>query len=341
MSATTTSSTPAYLLEITALTDAVKAILLQNKTPSPAPVKAIEKTCMTCGGPHPYYKCLATGGNTFDACAVVGTYNQGGNRYRPQGDPNYHASNQMGPPGFPPPNVQNSQNYNQNWYNQNQENYQAPNNQGFNQQRGQNVNQGNKNYQAPLNQTQVGPLNELSNYIKSNDELSNYIKSNEATLRAMQTQMSNMKSELRNEFKSSFTNQFSSIETKTNKLQNQNYQIMNMLTKLTIQRQSPSGSGSLPSDTVANPRGDLKAITTRSGASYDGPMIPPTSSHLPKEAEREPKATKDKVQTTNLGSTAHVQPLVVQVPIREPDVAPNPNPKLSIPYPSRLNDQKL
>ncbi|GKA66950.1 hypothetical protein Tco_0766758 [Tanacetum coccineum] len=251
MSATTTSSTPAYLLEITALTDAVKAILLQNKTPSPALVKAIEKTCMTCGGPHPYYKCLATGGNTFDACVVIGTYNQGGNRYRPQGDPNYHASNQMGPPGFPPPNVQNSQNYNQNWYNQNQENYQAPNNQGFNQQRGQNVNQGNKNYQAPLNQTQVGPLNELSNYIKSNDELSNYIKSNEATLRAMQTQMSNMKSELRNEFKSSFTNQFSSIETKTNKLQNQNYQIMNMLTKLTIQRQSPSGSGSLPSDTVA------------------------------------------------------------------------------------------
>ncbi|GJV20551.1 hypothetical protein Tco_1369571 [Tanacetum coccineum] len=39
---TTSSSTPAYLPEITALTDAVKAMLLQNKTPSPAPVKAIE-----------------------------------------------------------------------------------------------------------------------------------------------------------------------------------------------------------------------------------------------------------------------------------------------------------
>nr|GEX00708.1 reverse transcriptase domain-containing protein [Tanacetum cinerariifolium] len=44
----------------------------------------------------------------------VGTYNQGGNGYRHQGDPNYCASNQMGPPDFPPPNVQNSQNYNQN-----------------------------------------------------------------------------------------------------------------------------------------------------------------------------------------------------------------------------------
>nr|GEZ30566.1 DNA-directed DNA polymerase [Tanacetum cinerariifolium] len=42
-----------------------------------ASVKAIEDTCVTCGEPHPYYECLATGGNTFDACAAVGPYNQG------------------------------------------------------------------------------------------------------------------------------------------------------------------------------------------------------------------------------------------------------------------------
>ncbi|GKB93509.1 reverse transcriptase domain-containing protein [Tanacetum coccineum] len=48
----TTSSTPAYLSEITALTDVVKALLLQNKTPSPALVKAMEETCVTFGGPH-------------------------------------------------------------------------------------------------------------------------------------------------------------------------------------------------------------------------------------------------------------------------------------------------
>ncbi|GJX03336.1 reverse transcriptase domain-containing protein [Tanacetum coccineum] len=98
---------------------------------------------------------------------------------------------------------------------------------------------------------------------------------------------------------------------------------------------------SLPSNTVANPRGDLKAVTTRSGVSYDGPTIPPTSFPLPKEVEREPEATKDKVQPTNLGSTAHVQPPVAQVPIQEPEVIPKPNAKPSIPYPSRLNDQKL
>ncbi|GJX16559.1 hypothetical protein Tco_0217391 [Tanacetum coccineum] len=41
-SSATTSSTPTYLPEITALTDDVKAMLLQNKTPSPAPIKAIK-----------------------------------------------------------------------------------------------------------------------------------------------------------------------------------------------------------------------------------------------------------------------------------------------------------
>ncbi|GKD07426.1 hypothetical protein Tco_1187111, partial [Tanacetum coccineum] len=61
-----------------------------------------------------------------------------------------------------------------------------------------------------------------------------------------------------------------------------------------IQMHSPSGSGSLPSNTIANPRGDLKVITTRSNVSYDGPTIPPTSSPLLKEVEQEPEATTDK-----------------------------------------------
>ncbi|GJX32432.1 hypothetical protein Tco_0242287 [Tanacetum coccineum] len=100
---------------------------------------------------------------------------------------------------------------------------------------------------------------------------------------------------------------------------------------------STSGSGSLPSNTVANPRGDLKAITTRSGISYDGPPIPPPSSSLPKVVEREPEVTKDTV----LPSTENIQPPVVQIqaPIDEPVVAPKPKP--SIPYPSRANKQKL
>ncbi|GKB55150.1 reverse transcriptase domain-containing protein [Tanacetum coccineum] len=127
------------------------------------------------------------------------------------------------------------------------------------------------------------------------------------------------------------------MRNQSNELKND---LKNMMSNF-FQMNSPSGSGSLPSNIVANPRGDLKAITTRSGVSYDGPTILPTSSPLPKEVEHEPEATKDKVQPTSSGSTTHVQPPVVQVPISEPDIAPKPNPKLSIPYPSRINDQKL
>ncbi|GJR77513.1 reverse transcriptase domain-containing protein [Tanacetum coccineum] len=111
---------------------------------------------------------------------------------------------------------------------------------------------------------------------------------------------------------------------------------------------STSGSGSLPSNTVANPKSDLKAITTRSGVSYQGPTIPTTSSP-PKVVERETEVTKDTVPPTNNESTKDVQPPVVQVqtqvpnsePVVAPVSAPKPNPKPSIPYPSRLNDQKI
>ncbi|GJZ71860.1 reverse transcriptase domain-containing protein [Tanacetum coccineum] len=277
-------------------------------------VKSVSPKCETCGGPHSFTECPAVDGYTQEAAyATTGNHNSGGNSYQPQGDRNmlsYRSNNYLGPPGFNQPNVQNNQNrYNQN---QNQGNYQALNNQG----RGQNFNQENNNYQAPNYQAQVGPSNDLSNYIKTN----------EVNMRAMQNQINNMKTELKNEFKTSMTNQ--------------NNEIKNMLSNF-LQIQSPSGSGSLPSNTVANPRGDVKAITTRSGVAYDGPSILPTPSPLSKEVERETEVTKDKVQTTSSQSTAHVQPPDVQNPISEPEVAPKPNPKPSIPYPSRLNDQKL
>ncbi|GKD36742.1 reverse transcriptase domain-containing protein [Tanacetum coccineum] len=63
-----------------------------------------------------------------------------------------------------------------------------------------------------------------------------------------------------------------------------------------FQMNKPSGLGSLPSNTVVNPKGDLKTITTRSGVSYNGPPIPPPFSPYPKVGEREPEVTKDPVQ---------------------------------------------
>nr|GEY25602.1 reverse transcriptase domain-containing protein [Tanacetum cinerariifolium] len=66
--------------------------------------------------------------------------------------------------------------------------------------------------------------------------------------------------------------------------------------------------GTLPSNTIANPRSDLKAITTRSDVSYDGSQIPPMPSFLPKVVENKPEATKDTMNPTNNGSTKDVQP---------------------------------
>nr|GEX14463.1 reverse transcriptase domain-containing protein [Tanacetum cinerariifolium] len=86
------------------------------------------------------------------------------------------------------------------------------------------------------------------------------------------------------------------------------------------------GSRTLPSNTVTNPKEELKRITTRSGTEYQGPIIPTTSSSLPKVVKRETEATKDTVHPTNNGSTKDVQPPVVQTESlilnSEPVVAP-------------------
>ncbi|GJU63018.1 reverse transcriptase domain-containing protein [Tanacetum coccineum] len=45
------------------------------------------------------------------------------------------------------------------------------------------------------------------------------------------------------------------------------------------------GSGTLPGNTITNPKEDLKGITTRSGVAYQGPTIPSTSSSLSESDE--------------------------------------------------------
>ncbi|GJW81385.1 reverse transcriptase domain-containing protein [Tanacetum coccineum] len=52
--------------QTSAVTTAMTAILKQfQATPPPAFVKAVKEVCVTCGGAHPYYQCLAADGNTF------------------------------------------------------------------------------------------------------------------------------------------------------------------------------------------------------------------------------------------------------------------------------------
>nr|GEY61506.1 reverse transcriptase domain-containing protein [Tanacetum cinerariifolium] len=101
----------------------------------------------------------------------------------------------------------------------------------------------------------------------------------------------------------------------------------------------PSTSGTLPSNTIPNPKGEMKAMINRSGLAYYGPSIP-TESPLEKVDEQNTKEILDQEHSNSSGSTTQVQPLVVPISILEPDVSRTQSKSL-ISYPSRLNDQKL
>ncbi|GJR67823.1 hypothetical protein Tco_0013888 [Tanacetum coccineum] len=252
--------------DVAELKDMVRALILdkKNQTPAPAPVKAVEQSCVTCGGGHSYQNCPATDGNIYrdniqeyvSQVAAV-NYNQGNASYRPQ-----MVSNQIRPVG---------------------QVYQPQINQP-------------STFQAPPFQASVSPTPGVSK-----PDFDNYVKANDAVMQNMQNQMAN---------------------------------ITDLITKfVNSNTASTSGSGSLPSNTIANPKGDVKAITTRSGVSYNGPQI----SSPPKEKENEPEVTKDTVQP----STENIQPSVVQTndQIGEPVVASKT--KQTLPYPSRANKEKL
>nr|GEU29603.1 reverse transcriptase domain-containing protein [Tanacetum cinerariifolium] len=169
--------------QTSAMTTAMTAMLKQfQATPPPAFVKVVEETCVTCRGAHPYYQCLAAG-----------------------------MANQIRPPGFAQPNVQNNQNR-----------FGPP--QGFN--RGNNFNP-EHSYQAPAQQNQNVHLNELEKVRRMND----------ANIKAMQTQIDMVKKELRNEMKNS-------IQTS---LLNQTNEIKNMMASL-LQMNTASTSGGIVLD---------------------------------------------------------------------------------------------
>ncbi|GJV63807.1 hypothetical protein Tco_1474635 [Tanacetum coccineum] len=296
------SSTPGISPDVAALTTEVselknmmKTMLIdKQKAQAPAPVKAVEQSCVTCGGAHSYRNCPATDGNVYRdniqeyvSQAAAANFNQGNTNSRPP-----MVANQIRPPGFPP--IQN----NQNRFNQNQgNNFNQNRGTNFNQNRGNNFYQGQV-YQPPTSQPPVyqaqpyqAPAQQMQGVSKTYFE--NYVKANDAVLGKMQNQ----------------------------------------------------GQGSLPSNTVTNPKEDLKGITTRSGVVYQGPT---TTISSPKVVEHRTEVTKDMVFPTNNGITEDVQPPVVPIEnqnpffelVDAPVSSPMPNPKPSIPYPSRRNDEK-
>ncbi|GJV11673.1 hypothetical protein Tco_1353214 [Tanacetum coccineum] len=118
-----------------------------------------------------------------------------------------------------------------------------------------------------------------------------------------------------------------------------------------------SGSGTLPSNTITNPRCEARAITTRSGLSYTPvpPIPPPLFDENESLTEKETEVTKDKV----LPSTKDIQPPVIQKshdpvkPVSSP-ISPEPSSaqvnnsppskepskKTHLPYPQRMKAQK-
>nr|GEW09249.1 DNA-directed DNA polymerase [Tanacetum cinerariifolium] len=212
--------------------------IFAKKIVTPAPVKAVEESCVTCGGNHAYYKCPNTDSNQPSVCVMTGTYNQVA--------PQNHASNYMAPPGFSP--MQNGQNM----FNQNPR-------------QGNNFNRGNifQPFQV-LNQGFQNPPFQVPN------------KSIQQVLMEQQNAFQN---NLQNILSGFFQNQSST-------------------------------SGTLLSNTIPNPKGEMKAITTRSGVAYEGPSIP-----IPKKVvEQVTKETADKEQSNFQGSNAHIQPLVIPIP---------------------------
>ncbi|GJT80961.1 reverse transcriptase domain-containing protein [Tanacetum coccineum] len=283
------SSTPGISPDVAALTTEVselknmmKTMLIdKQKAQAPAPVKAVEQSCVTCGGAHSYRNCPATDGNVYRdniqeyvSQAAAANFNQGNTNSRP-----LMVSNQIRPPGFPP--IQNYQNH----FNQNQ-----------------------------------------GSVSKTNFE--NYVKANDAVLRNIQNQGQG--------------------------LQNQITNLTEMLSKfISSNTASSSNSGTLPSQTVTNPREHVNAITTRSGKTCEGPSTPlvPTSvvSTPLKEPEHNPEMSMDKVQKPSSENTAQVPPpedhdsIFIEIPkpkakttVQEPNF-PEPNsyqPKL--PYPEMM-----
>ncbi|GJR51745.1 hypothetical protein Tco_1402266 [Tanacetum coccineum] len=193
----------------------------------------------------------------------------------------------MKPPGFNQPNVQNNQNR-----------YQGTTS-NFNQNRGTNFTQNHPNnqnqvyqappYQLPTNQppiNQVLPYQPPTNSVLKTD-FESYVKANDAILKNVQNQNQG--------------------------LQNQMANVTSLLTNLCENFKNPASTsrpGTLPSQTVTNPRQQINAITTRSSKILEEPSSPlvptPVISNPQKEPELNSETSTKKVQNPNLENAAHV-----------------------------------
>nr|GEX43732.1 DNA-directed DNA polymerase [Tanacetum cinerariifolium] len=149
----------------------------------------------------------------------------------------------------------------------------------------QNRPQQNPNFQAPPQQNTV-----------TQSKFEAYTTANNANINNLQFKFDNFQKN-QQDFQKKF-------EQKQDDFQNQ---MMNFMQNL--YNNKPSSSSSLPSNTIPNPKGEAKAITTRSGMSYKEPLILP-----PGVEQQEPTET---TTDTELPNTKDIQPLSFQVEVKE------------------------
>ncbi|GKF82931.1 hypothetical protein Tco_0244587, partial [Tanacetum coccineum] len=106
-------------------------------------------------------------------------------------------------------------------------------------------------------------------------EFENYSKANDANMNNLQMKLDN------------FQNDFQRVYNDSQKKQDDFQKMMLSF----MQSYQPSSLSTLPSNTIPNPRNESKAITTRSGVSFDGPPIPP-----PRWWKRKVRLNKEKIR---------------------------------------------
>nr|GFC82070.1 hypothetical protein [Tanacetum cinerariifolium] len=230
-----------------------------------SPLKAVEEVCVTCGSNHSYNNCpLTRGGNDFPVFYDnIQQFQTAavGNFIQ---NHNQNVSNQMRPSGFNQPTHQNN----------NQNRFQGNN---FNQNQNHQNNQGAVYHNRPQQNPNFQALPQQNTITQSKFEA--YTTSNDANMNNLHLKID------------AFQKKF---EQKKDDFQNQMMTFMQNLYK-------PSSSSSLPNNTIPNPKGKAKSITTRSGMSYKEPPIPP-----PGVDQQEPiEETTD----TELPSSEHIQPV--------------------------------
>nr|GEV22696.1 DNA-directed DNA polymerase [Tanacetum cinerariifolium] len=288
---------------------------------TPASAKAVEKTCVICGGAHAYYDCIATDSNQPSVCAATGSYNQV--------SPPNKASHQIPPPDFAPINVLRGD------FNKQEENLRR------------NLNNDMRSIDPFICHTagdhrklQLNELNELRDQAYDNSVIYK-----ERTKKLHDSKIKNRIFNVSDQVLL-FNSRLKIFSGKLKTPWLGPFTITHVFLCGTVELSQPNGpnfkvnghrvkhyfGGDIPSKVVP----DLHTIyptmievSRVRGLAYEGPPIPANSS-LEKVVERDTEETTNKEHSNCQGSTDQIQPPVVRISIPEPDVSrTQPKPTIS------------